>query len=315
MADQEQQPQEDQTLPAEDETAEAADTTIQQEVAAPQSEAAPAPQEQEQPAPADDGITAAQSAAESSPEPTATPAAADPTTLAPAGASDNALVELKFTVVPEGFSHSRQFQSNTTIDSVKAQVENDLQIPAVNMKLLFRDNELGDGSMTLGQCGMALDAANDLELQIIYLDDSVAPEAYVMPDVISVEVHFGSDIPPKLVSVPIVRAMPSKKAFLGGFRSKKTRTEYHHACTQTDRQPRPSETDVSDKFERETQTAIVIERSQQSVREAGTQMTTPHLTIDDKRDRVMHPLPYFDSDQLFALRLEKTIDLQRQVLP
>ena len=40
------------------------------------------------------------------------------------------------------------------------------------------------------------------------------PSSYVMPDVISVEVQFGVDIPPKIIQVPIVRAVPDKKAFL-----------------------------------------------------------------------------------------------------
>ena len=52
-----------------------------------------------------------------------------------------------------------------------------------------------------------------------------------MPDVIDVEVHFGADIPPKLMQVPIERAS-KKKPFLGGFRSKKTGAEFHHACSQ-----------------------------------------------------------------------------------
>ena len=111
----------------------------------------------------------------------------------------------------------------------------------------------------------------------------------------------------------MVRAQPEKKAFLGGFRSKKTHFEYHHASTQTERVPRASDNDAASKFHRETQTAVVITRSQQSVREQGTQMATPHLMIDAEHDKVLQPLPHFDSDQLAELRLEKAIDLQRQV--
>ena len=74
---------------------------------------------------------------------------------------------------------------------------------------------------------------SQIELQIVYLEEHAVPSTYVMPDVISVEVQFGVDIPPKLIQVPIVRAMPEKKPFLGGFRSRKTAVEYHHASSQT----------------------------------------------------------------------------------
>ena len=35
---------------------------------------------------------------------------------------------------------------------------------------------------------------NEVQLEIVYLDDHAVPSMYVMPDVISVEVHFGPDI-------------------------------------------------------------------------------------------------------------------------
>ena len=63
---------------------------------------------------------------------------------------------------------------------------------------------------------------NQIELQIVYLEEHTTPSSYVMPDVVSVEVQFGADIPPKLIQVPIVRAMPEKKPYLGGFRSRRT---------------------------------------------------------------------------------------------
>ena len=113
------------------------------------------------------------------------------------------------------------------------------------------------------------------------------------------------------LQVPIVRAMPAKKPFLGGYRSRKTHLEYHHASSQTDRAPRQvAEDEVSSKFHRETQTAVLQTRSQQSVREAGTQMPRGHLG-EEEGDVVVRPLPYFTSEQHAELRLEKAIDLQR----
>ena len=151
--------------------------------------------------------------------------------------------------------------------------------------------------------------ANQVELQIVYLEDHVVPSTYVMPDIISVEVAYGEDIPPKVIDVPVERVAGAKKPFLGGYRSRKTKLEYHHACTQTDPPPRPDEPPVP-KFHRETQTAVLQTRSQQAVREAGTQMPKGHL-VQEEGDEVLRPLPYFDSEQLAELCLEKAIDLQR----
>ena len=105
--------------------------------------------------------------------------------------------------------------------------------------------------------------------------------------------------------------MPEKKAFLGGYRSRKTALEYHHASSQTDAAPRRADADeAAQKFHRETQTAVQQTRSQQSIREAGTQMPRGHL-LQEEGDVLLRPLPYFDADKLAALRLEKVIDLQR----
>jgi len=228
---------------------------------------------------------------------------------APAAASSDDTVEIKFVIVPEGFSHSRRFARSLTLVEMKSQIEEDLRIPVASMKLVFQGQEMK--SALLSEYPFAAGEPNQVELQIVYLEDHATPSTYVMPDVISVEVQFGADIPPKLIQVPIVRAMPAKKPFLGGFRSRKTHLEYHHASSQTDRAPRQAgENETSNKFHRETQTAVLQTRSQQAVREAGTQMPRGHL-LEEEGDAVLHPLPYFSSEQLAELRLEKAIDLQR----
>lgn len=88
-----------------------------------------------------------------------------------------------------------------------------------------------------------------------------------------------------------------------------THTEYHHATSQTD-PPQNGQGAQHIKFHRETQTAVLQTRTQQSVREQATQMPSGHFTTEDA-DEVLRPLPYFDSEQLAELRVEKAIDLQR----
>jgi hypothetical protein len=47
-------------------------------------------------------------------------------------------VEIKFVIVPEGFSHTRRFASTLTLLEVKKHVEEDLRIPLTSMKLVFQ---------------------------------------------------------------------------------------------------------------------------------------------------------------------------------
>lgn len=54
-----------------------------------------------------------------------------------AAASGADEVEIKFVIVPEGFSHSRRFARTLTLTEMKAQVEEDLRIPVASMKLMF----------------------------------------------------------------------------------------------------------------------------------------------------------------------------------
>jgi len=157
--------------------------------------------------------------------------------------------------------------------------------------------------------GLSSTTTNQVELQIVYLEEQATPSSYVMPDVISVEVRFGVDIPPKLIQVPIIRAIPERKAFLGGYRSRKTHIEYHHASSQTDPSGH-SGTDLTARYHRETQTAVLQTRSQQSMREQATEMAVGHLA-EEEGDEVLRSLPYFDSEQLAELRFEKAVDLQR----
>ena len=126
-------------------------------------------------------------------------------------------------------------------------------------------------------------------------------------------------------------------------------TEYHHATAQTER-PRPSTAEIARAANRAHRAAQTVEQaksvfrtilathtvaavrgfpyllgrhsllpayhyqasvSQQSVREASTQMEASGLYIDTASDVLREPLPYFDSDALAALRLEATVDVQR----
>ena len=142
---------------------------------------------------------AAPEAADAAPEAaSAAPEASDAVPEAPPAETE---LDIRFVIVPEGFSHTRRFALATTVGQVKAMCEEDLKIPVPNMKLVHAGEELFDGQ-TLESSGLKGGGLSQVELQIVYLEEHITPAAaYVMPDVVSVEVQFGADIPPKLIQV------------------------------------------------------------------------------------------------------------------
>jgi hypothetical protein len=56
----------------------------------------------------------------------------------PAGeAPASPTVDIKFVIVPEGFSHVRTFATALSVAEVKGAVEQDLRIPVANMSMFF----------------------------------------------------------------------------------------------------------------------------------------------------------------------------------
>ena len=68
------------------------------------------------------------------------------------------------------------------------------------MSLLLRGEQL-DPASPLSAYSIAAGETTLLELNIVYLEGPTGTAAYTMPDVVAVEVHFGADIPPKMIQV------------------------------------------------------------------------------------------------------------------
>lgn len=114
--------------------------------------------------------------------------------------------------------------------------------------------------------------------------------------------------PEQVVFVQVVREdLQNTKPFLGGFRHKYYGTLYHHAGTQTARRKKQV---GSVKFNRETQTVTIVSRSQQTAREAGTQMERSDLLLDTSNDKVILSRPYVTAAELDDLRDRKATEVQ-----
>ena len=92
-----------------------------------------------------------------------------------------------------------------------------------------------------------------------------------------------------------------EKAYLGGYRHKRTGVTYHHGSAQTTAEGRVYK-DVSNLRNRDTQTYSQVTKSTQLVREAGTQMKRRDIHLDESRAREVEAKPYFSSNQLLEVR-------------
>lgn len=86
---------------------------------------------------------------------------------------------------------------------------------------------------------------------------------------------------------------------------------YHHASTQTPTEKKTNQREVSHLRTRETQTHDHKSVSVQPLREHGTQMQRIDLYLDNKRDVEITSKPYFTAEELFYLKREKCVEIQR----
>lgn len=160
------------------------------------------------------------------------------------------------------------------------------------------------GTFTLADAGIR----ENCQLSVVIKGPELEKNDYVMPNTISVEVLIDGEQVPRQFEVEVSK-FTGKKAYLGGFRNKKTELVYHHATTQTLLAMKKTRTGPP-QFHRETQTTVVITRSQQTKREAGTQMERKDIHIDTVRDRIVRARAYFDSTQHHYLKTSSVLSIQ-----
>ena len=255
---------------------------------------------------------------------------------------------VEVTIMPDGFKHLELFDREDTIASVKSILSERFKLDVPLMRLALGDLILEDERALyeyrdfdvarMLQAGIAQEQIHATPLSFtltIELPDGIEPieepkEQYKMPDIIKVvinrdkleeeaeleeEKQLNGDPTPldqrtgeEVVYVQVIRDnLHHPKPFLGGFRHKYYGTIYHHASSQTARKKKKVEVV---KFHRETQTIQIISRSQQTNREAGTQMERRDLIQDHSNDVVIMSKPYFTADQLEALRDNKAREIQ-----
>ena len=114
----------------------------------------------------------------------------------------------------------------------------------------------------------------------------------------------------KEFNVTVVReGSANSKRFMGGYRNKESGVVYHNADAQT-APPEKNNPKGVEKFHRDAQTVDVTNRSQQTNKEAATQMERKDLLLDTSKDRVVEPGEAVPADEVLAAREEQTINIQ-----
>ena len=242
--------------------------------------------------------------------------------------ADTSTVRIVFELLPDGFEHTVDFPTSTTVAAVKQDVATELQLVENTLRLDYNGALLESGD-TLEQLGFSAGSTQRLTLTVLTSDSSnsnsnnggnpnttgttagMENNMNMGAGEIEVVVHFDDpNEPPKVFQVRIEHAPSAAngKKYLGGYRSRKTQLEYHHATAQTD--PLPQKNTGPERFTREAQTQEQTTRSTQNVREGGTQMARKDLHIDNSNDREIVARVYFTSQQNADLRLRKTIVMQ-----
>ena len=226
-------------------------------------------------------------------------------------------ISVQFVILPENFTYELECPAGATWAQAKVALEADLAIKQENMRIRVDGADVQDDAATMAADGVV--SGMQLELEVVYADAAPAVEAEVFegePMLVTVE---RGDHPAVTVKVYVDKSELKEKAYLGGYRNKKTEAEYHHAFTQTPPDAAMiARAEAAAKkviTERTTQTVVQKSRSMNTVRESATQMNPPYLPllVDESKDKVLEPRPYFSADQLWQLKAEKTLVIQCHV--
>ena len=217
-----------------------------------------------------------------------------------------------FEIMPEGFRHKRAAFTGQSVGELKADLSRELRLPLEALGLVLGGQVLPEETMIYE---LELPPSSEeepvvFELLVEYAETKGAKaRAGQLPHSIDVEIDQGPGNPVKLVQIFIDAASADNKPYMGGFRNKRTGSEYHHACTQTPRQNRYTEADR--KNTRETQTYEMRTRTLQTVRECATQMERPGLLLDASLDREVATGPYMTAERFLVQKEEMALIIQR----
>ncbi|XP_048014604.1 IQ and ubiquitin-like domain-containing protein [Megalobrama amblycephala] len=225
----------------------------------------------------------------------------------------NSTATVKILLMPERHMITLAFTIGLTILDLKKHFSFELRVPSDIIQITL-DEKSVDDDQTLMDIGVQPHGMVQFEMSSLdpenYPIRPVKPQQeYNMPDVITVRVQTDTETFQDVV-VEIERATRGK-AFLGGYRHKLTKAEYHHAAVQTMRKKRPDR--GIETFSRDTQTVELKNQAQQCSKNASTQMTKIGCFVSNMEDKLITPGTYITAEEYHGKRLRAVITLQSHV--
>ncbi|XP_072529817.1 IQ motif and ubiquitin-like domain-containing protein [Salminus brasiliensis] len=221
---------------------------------------------------------------------------------------------VKILLMPEGHMMTMAFTIGLTTQDLKNHFANELRVPSDIIQITLNGKAIED-QQTLMSLGVQPLGTVQFEMSSLdpenYPIKPVKPQQECsMPDVITVRVQTASSSDVNTfqdVVVEIERAT-QKKPFLGGYRHKITKTEYHHAAVQTMARRRPDR--GVELFSRDTQTVNMKSQAQQCTINTSTQMTKIGCYMSNMKDKLLTPGTYITADEFHSRRLKAVITIQ-----
>ncbi|KAK9952449.1 hypothetical protein ABG768_018289 [Culter alburnus] len=225
----------------------------------------------------------------------------------------NSTATVKILLMPERHMITLAFTIGLTILDLKKHFSFELRVPSDIIQITL-DEKSVDDDQTLMDIGVQPHGMVQFEMSSLdpenYPIRPVKPQQeYNMPDVITVRVQTDTETFQDVV-VEIERATRGK-AFLGGYRHKLTKAEYHHAAVQTMCKKRPDR--GIETFSRDTQTVELKNQAQQCSKNASTQMTKIGCFVSNMEDKLITPGTYITAEEYHGKRLRAVITLQSHV--
>lgn len=205
-----------------------------------------------------------------------------------------------------------------TIGELKVQFSIDLKIDQKYLQFIHANDTKSNGSIIPEDHMRLMDLGGEpngiIQLKIQSTDQANYPlnsyepkEKFLAPDVITVHVELKNNQFKELI-VEIERSS-TKKPFLGGFKNKLSGKEFHNASSQTIKQLKIN-TDIQ-KFCRDTQTVVSTHIKLQTRQDMSTQMTKPGIFVSRVEDKLITPRPYQTADELYQIRVNSVIVIQK----
>ncbi|CAM9853515.1 unnamed protein product, partial [Chrysoparadoxa australica] len=133
--------------------------------------------------------------------------------------------------------------------------------------------------------------------------------SYVMPNQLKVRVQSSAGEQPHDLLIEVEKSA-TVKAFLGGYRNKVTRTEYHDASTQYGTKE-AKQKDMSRFRTRDSQTCHFQSRTMQTTNECGTQMECVGLHLAGDADHSIEAKLYQSAHEHWEIRKRYIVVMQR----